>query len=100
MVRIRPRLLGILLLASLVATTGLHPAAMAKGETDSQVLTSEHHGCATTTCPKIGDVFGLVVQIPACDPEGSDWISPSPPPFFSWILPVPHVGRAPPSVRT
>ncbi len=99
MMRSLPHLLGILLAALLVTTAGLHPAAMVQGVSHGQVLSNQHHGCATTTCPKTADVFGLIVPVPSFDPQGSGWLPPSPSFSSSCILPVPHVGRAPPPGR-
>lgn len=99
MMRARSHLLALPLCAVLVSTAGLHPAAMARGTPQSQVLTNQHHGCATTTCPKNVEVFGLIVRGPSPDPCGEEWLPPAPVFSSGWILPIPHVGRAPPFAR-
>ncbi len=99
MVTARPHLFSILGIALLVATAGLHLPAMTGGSLPQSVLGNQIPGCATTTCPKKVEVFGLLVSPPHLDPAGRAWL-PSPPSLSSiWILSIPHVGRAPPTGR-
>jgi len=92
-------MLSILVAVLLVATAGLHSQTMAAGSLQRQVLGNQQPGCGTTTCPKNVEVFGLIATSPKLDVCGRELLAPSPSPFSLWILPIPHVGRAPPSVR-
>lgn len=100
MIPIRPQLHSILVAAVLIATAWVHPVAVNPNPSHHPVLGNQTPGCGTTTCPKKVEVFGLLVPPPRLDLAGLAWFPPFLAFYSVWILPIPHVGRAPPLVAS